>query len=923
MTRQSSSSGGLRRRRLFIAGMALLLVAVVVVPPFININRFRRSIVRSISAGLGRPVEASEVDLQMLPLPGFVLHNLTVGEDPAYGAEPVMMAQTVTATLRASTLWHRRVEIASLHFDTPSVNLVRNVQGHWNFETLLHNSPALRRQDNSDSVGQSDRPMPFPYVEATEARINFKTGMEKLPFSLERARLQVWKEADNQWRVRIRARPARTDLTISDAGEIRGEGLLTTAGALANASIQASLEWRRVELGEISRLVHGEDDGWRGIADWTVHAQGTLAEVLATSDIAVEGFRRAEFVPESEMDISAHCQAQYSLGNARLHSLACDVPAGNGHLFVQSNGAVENANPSQLASARLEREPVGLLDSGKTSGPPAFLSIALKKVPAEFFLDLFRHIHPGIPGDDEVSGEVNGKADCSWPGFNAAEACSGSIWSTSIRLKLAHLDKPLIMSSMLLTSSGTEHPPGEIRQRANSGQNLTHAGAQSWRLQPVHVPLGDPVPATVTGLVNANGLSLQIIGSAELERLRRVAEALRIPAFTGEVQSIRGSSMLIFDMESSWLPRINTVLSNITSAQSIQSVEFFPAQWTGSLQLRNATLKLASLPLPIQLAAARVSVNSSRVEWTGIDAVFAHTSFGGSMDWQTACPAGQFACERSFALHTPDLDVRRLEVALRGESGSSDLLNLINPWAAGSPRMHKVSGTLNADVLSLGKIQIKNAALSLQLQGQTADLMSIAGKVFGGTLKGEPETNEPKMPHGSSVGFMHWGNGAPAYTLRIGLQHIQPDRAAFLWHEHRGQGTADVALDLTTQGWTAAELAQNASGKFNFIWKNGSLPVLNGPKSSEKGTEFQQWTAKGSIENQKLLLSSSQMLPRKTDGTRLSGAQYVTGTVTFSRMLHLKLEPSGAVIAGQLDAPGAASSPRRPDSGLNASRGPR
>ncbi|MEO6829479.1 MAG: AsmA family protein, partial [Acidobacteriaceae bacterium] len=171
-----------RRRRQFILAAVVLLVVVVVVPPFISLNRFRRTIVHSISAGLGRPVEASAVELQLFPRPGFVLHNLTVGEDPAYGAEPVMTSQTVTAGLRASALWHGRVEIATLRFDAPSVNLVRDAAGHWNFESLLRNSPALHGH-GAAHADRSGNHLPFPYVEATEARINFKLGAEKLPFS--------------------------------------------------------------------------------------------------------------------------------------------------------------------------------------------------------------------------------------------------------------------------------------------------------------------------------------------------------------------------------------------------------------------------------------------------------------------------------------------------------------------------------------------------------------------------------------------------------------------------------------------------------------------------------------------------------------------------------------------------------------------
>ena len=234
---------------------------------------------QSISAGLDRPVYANSVELTLFPRPAFVLHHLTVAEWPEYGAEPVITAETVTASLRASTLWHRRVEIASLHFDAPSVNLARDSNGQWNFESLISNSPILRLSPGSSSGASSlQRPPPFPYVEATDARINFKRGAEKLPFSLEGAQLAFWKESGNEWHVRIKARPVRTDLPPGDAGQIVGEASVKTTGVLKDSPVQASLEWRRGQLGEISRLLHGEDGGWRGTVDWTAKVQGTLAK---------------------------------------------------------------------------------------------------------------------------------------------------------------------------------------------------------------------------------------------------------------------------------------------------------------------------------------------------------------------------------------------------------------------------------------------------------------------------------------------------------------------------------------------------------------------------------------------------------------------------------------------------------------------
>ncbi|HET9099081.1 MAG TPA: AsmA family protein, partial [Acidobacteriaceae bacterium] len=103
MKNPGTPAGNISRPRIYFLAAFALLVLAIVVPPFVNINRFRHSIVQSISAGLDRPVYANSVELSLFPRPAFVLHHLTISEWPEYSAEPVITAETVTANLRAST----------------------------------------------------------------------------------------------------------------------------------------------------------------------------------------------------------------------------------------------------------------------------------------------------------------------------------------------------------------------------------------------------------------------------------------------------------------------------------------------------------------------------------------------------------------------------------------------------------------------------------------------------------------------------------------------------------------------------------------------------------------------------------------------------------------------------------------------------
>ena len=157
-------------RRLMWAVMLAILLALVL-PPFINVNRYRARVAGAISRAIGRDVTVSTIELKVLPRPGLVLYNFVATDDPGYGAEPMLRADTVTAYLRLTSLWRGRLEIGTLDLDSPSLNLVRRDDGHWNIEELIGRAS----QTNPAPTGKArpeNRPR-FPYVEATTGRINF------------------------------------------------------------------------------------------------------------------------------------------------------------------------------------------------------------------------------------------------------------------------------------------------------------------------------------------------------------------------------------------------------------------------------------------------------------------------------------------------------------------------------------------------------------------------------------------------------------------------------------------------------------------------------------------------------------------------------------------------------------------------------
>lgn len=186
--------------------MALAAIVVLgllfVVPPLVSVSRYKSQITRLVAQSLGRPVRLSSVEVRLLPWPGFVLSDLSVAEDPAYGFEPVLHATTVTASIRLLALFRGRVEIGEISVDEASLNVVRASPGRWNLDSLFRTAAAQGPASAARHVA------PLPYLAATDSRINFKNGVEKLPFSLVNADISFFQQSPGEWRIRLRGQPA-------------------------------------------------------------------------------------------------------------------------------------------------------------------------------------------------------------------------------------------------------------------------------------------------------------------------------------------------------------------------------------------------------------------------------------------------------------------------------------------------------------------------------------------------------------------------------------------------------------------------------------------------------------------------------------------------------------------------------------------
>jgi hypothetical protein len=807
-----------QRMKLWLALAAMLgLLILLFVPPFLSISRYKNRITQLVSASLGRPVRLSSVELRLLPRPSFVLTDLIVDEDPAYGAEPVLHANTVTASIWLLPLWRGRLEINRISVDEASLNLVRTSAGHWNLDSFL------RTAATQPGSGRATTSIPFPYMEATNSRINIKNGVEKLPFSIVNADLSFWQDNPGVWRVRLRGQPARTDVTLDlpDMGILRLEGNLRRASAAQPMAVHADLDWKQAQLGQLSRLLLGSDQGWRGDLTGELHIDGTASAAHVTSRLRASGVHRAEFAPASPLDFDATCNLLYHYSDRAVENLLCDSPIGDGR--VRLTGAIP----------------------GNDTAP--HLTLEMDRVPAQVGLDALRTVRNSLDPSFEASGAISGQITYA-PLAAPQPAHPGQPRSVSPKPQLSKPQGPLtgslLVSSLRLNGDGLSKPlqiPKIIIDPA--------PGEPAALVATVAILTGAPAPLTLTARLSLAGYQLGVRGNAPLPRLREMARAAGFPAVS-VLDSVDGQPASIdLNADGPWLPSIVPLPQPAAASADPPASPVFVLRTadhvSGTLTLHDSAWKSDFLANPVQVTTATLHLDNG-ARWDPIAFTYGPVKGTATLEAPRECDSPD-PCTPRFSLHFGSLDAAELQAAILGarQSGTliSSLIDRLRPSTA--PAWPRLEGTVRADSLVLNPVTLTDATATLHILPSGAEITGFDAALLGGRIHADGSITSA---------------GQPSYKLKGDFTRLDAPQVgqllAMTWSGSWLDGSGEVELS----GFTDKDLAASAKGAIHFDWRKGSVTSvaadLEPPPALAK---FDRWTADAEIANGAITLKQNQV----------------------------------------------------------------
>ncbi len=740
--------------------LVLTILLALFVPPYVNLKRFRATLESSLGRALQRRVTIGSANLRLLPRPGFDFSGFTVYDDPTLSNEPMLRADGVTASLRLTSLWRGRLEIASLSLRGVSLNVVRAADGRWNVEGLL--ARASQVPTAPTALPRAEQRPRFPYIEAEDGRINFKLGQEKKAFTLVDAEFSVWLAQEDEWHLRLNARPVRTDFNLSDTGRFRLSGTVRRAASFRDTPLDLRLSLERAQLGQLTTLVYDRDRGWRGTTNATAVLAGTPAKLQIVLDAGIDDFRRYDIVTPGSYALRARCTADYSVDSARLSGILCTLPAGDGQVALRG----EILHP--FADRQYD------------------LSIAAKDIAMQELVRFAQHAKRDLPLDLAADGDLDAAFTFqthprdpsrlqSWIGGGSTNGLVLRSRTLGPALELGAIKfniQPALNGKARRPLPASPPPPLQLV------------------LAPIAVDLGARAPATVRGVVTRADYAFAVQGDADLARLLNVAQGLGIPA---PQRTLAGAAHLDLEIRGAW-------------------AGFGAPLPVGNVQIKNATLNLPAANAPLRVSSALVSLAPDQSSINLVSAAFegVRGAFDGSIQLPRRCDLGP-QCLVRFDLRADELTTDELNRLFNPNLRKRAWYQLFSGGGPSGLRKLHAEGHISAGRLQIKTLLANRASADVKLADGRLELSNARADLLSGKHQGR---------------WLADFNGTPSYSGSGRLEGASLAQVSALMHDNWAAGTAQISYQVNLAGWSAADLVESLTAKLDFQWRDGILRHL-------------------------------------------------------------------------------------------------
>lgn len=288
-----------RRRRMWIwtgAVVGTVLVLLAVIPFFVDLDRYRDRWLPLVESAVGRRVEVGHVELTLLTGLGARIDGLIVHDDPRFGADPLLAADSVRARIKLIPLLRGRVAIKEIRLDRPVLRVVKNEAGAVNLASWPTAPPADQSSDVPPVAGAGLAALSLADFSIRDGSVSYEDrsapsdprrhALDHIEASLRNVGVGETLAVDLAARLAEADAPVVIEGTagpLDDGGRPQafnfsagvGESRVTITGASGPAGLSVEARSDRLDMAQLSRIVRGMVPAFP--ADLTASGQGDFA----------------------------------------------------------------------------------------------------------------------------------------------------------------------------------------------------------------------------------------------------------------------------------------------------------------------------------------------------------------------------------------------------------------------------------------------------------------------------------------------------------------------------------------------------------------------------------------------------------------------------------------------------------------------
>jgi AsmA protein len=421
--------------------LAVVVVALLIFAATFNVNKYHDKIQSELEQHLGRTTTLGDMHLSIFP-PRFRVENPSIADDPHFSTgTPFVKAQELDVSVKLLPLLHKQVEIDTLTLQRPSVNLIKNAAGVWNFASLGHPSENTQQASPTPAQtpsGENKAPgaqQPSSQQQFSLGELTISDGQVSILDQQNSNVASVYDHIDVTLKDFSPDTPFTVDASVRMAGggsqeaRLQGKGGPIVNGQPMATPFQGTLSLKQVSIGDVSKFLNSPAlSGTDGTITGDTKIDNQSGKLTAQGETQVQNAK----IRGTELGFPV--VAQYDLTDELTSDLLTirNFVVKLGSTPIDINGTVNSKNTPAVLDLKVKANNVSVAEAAKLAATSGM----------------------GLSLGTNASGNVN--ADIRATGPANKPALNGTITASNLQLSGKDIAQPVQIQSVNLNLTPTQ-----------------------------------------------------------------------------------------------------------------------------------------------------------------------------------------------------------------------------------------------------------------------------------------------------------------------------------------------------------------------------------------------------------------------------------------------------------------------------------